>query len=328
MANPFIPSHEAVWKNATLVSLNKNRLSFFAKEILGINAKEEDWHYQLYPGDDDPDLFIDFLGLDMAICFATTDFDTKQRFAVNYKNKDGRPWAGTLANTACIARALDEGIDMLNPKFLQEITLKDMLHIFRTDLYPLPMLKERMQIFREVGFVLEKKYQGSFHNLFRETSWRAFNKGKGIVERLMADFPSFYDASPYRLPSGEWSTVYFLKRAQLFPMIYHGRAMSVADWQKIEDIDEVGPICDYVFPGVFEHYGILEYAPILQDKIKKGELIPRHSIAEIEMRSFGMLCQLKLCEMTGLKFFQIDPKIWYWGRDKPALRFLCPTTDY
>lgn len=328
MVNPFLASHRVVWENARLVRLNEEKLKEAAREIIGIRAPPEDWQNTLYPGDKNIKLFLDVLGLDMAICFAATDFATKQRFAVNYKNKGRKPWQGTLANLACITRALDEGINILDPKFLQRVNLEQMLHIFRTDLHPLPMLKERMQIFREIGAVLEQKYLGHFYNIFEWANWRAFDWGNGIVERLMKDFPSFYDASPYQTSSGKWSVVYFLKRAQLFPMIYQGRALSVSGWPRIKDIDDVGPICEYVFPGVFESFGILEYAPELKARIQKKELIPRHSRAEIELRSLGMLVQCKLAELTGRKIFENDAKIWYWGRDKPSLRFLCPTADY
>ncbi len=328
MVNPFISSHKPVWENAKLVELDEEKLE---KAIEGIKKEDlptPDWHFPFFPGDEDRGLFIDLLGLDMAICFATTDFETKQRWAVNYKNEPGKPWRGTMANAACLARALDEGKPILDSRFLQKIDLPEMFEIFRTELYPLPMLKERTQIFREIGEVLERKYDGHFYNLFEMAGWRAFDSGNGIVERLIRDFPSFYDASPYQTPSGKWTAVYFFKRAQLFPMVYHGRALSTSDWPRIKDIKDVGPICDYVFPGVFEACGILKYAPILKERIKKGEIIPRHSLAEIELRSFGERVVYELARQSGKSILQIDHKVWLFGRDMPSMIFLVPTTDY
>lgn len=68
----------------------------------------------------------------------------------------------------------------------------------------------RIAILREVGFVLLEKFQGKWINLFEEANWRVFNNGKGIVEILAKNFPSFRDESLHQ-ESG--AMLKFYKRA-------------------------------------------------------------------------------------------------------------------
>ena len=63
--------------------------------------------------------------------------------------------------------------------------------------------------------VLTKKYDGQFSN-FLKLSSKAFNNGKGLVERLVVDFPSFKDLRIYEPTNTE---VKFYKRAQLLYLL-------------------------------------------------------------------------------------------------------------
>ena len=55
------------------------------------------------------------------------------------------------------------------------------------------MLDEKLEVLREVGEVLAKRYDGYFHNFLATCSPRLFDGGRGLVDRLIVEFPRFDD---------------------------------------------------------------------------------------------------------------------------------------
>ena len=75
----------------------------------------------------------------------------------------------------------------------------------------IPMFRERVKILNEIGFVLSDRYDGEFYNFLRRSD-RAFDRGRGLVEMLAAEFRAFNDVRIYK-PTG--TLVKFYKKAQL-----------------------------------------------------------------------------------------------------------------
>ncbi len=213
-----------------------------------------------------------------SVNFAFTDFERHVIFEVSYR---GRIWWDADAMMASLCRALDDGRPILDGNYLAKIRRNDLEEIFRGNI-EMPMLDERVKILREVGATLVEKYQGQFHNFLREGSRRVYDRGEGILERLVREFPSFHDASTY-----EGRQVIFHKRAQLLLYMLHGR-LSGKGLFRLEDPEGLTAFADYIVPVALRLMGILRYTPSLEEKINHRQLIPRHSPEEVELRAHSL----------------------------------------
>lgn len=332
--NPFYPSLKVIWDNPKFVFVNEEQLKKVSKEIAKEDLKIPNWRAPVFYPEDDENL-IQLFGIENSINFAFTDFKTKKKFKIEFK---GQEWTGSFAMAGSLMRAIEEGIPILAARYLKDIDLNSMKHIFREiPGYPMPMLEARTEIFREIGMILLKKYKGSFWNLFRSAGFKAFGRHEnGIVHQLRQDFPSFNDISGYRN-----GYLHFHKRSQLLVMIYQGRALdSNGKLPLIKDIDDLGAIADYEVPKVLEYLGILEYAPSLKQKILNQEIIEKNSREEQKIRAMTVLAMKNLLEKINqlrrksrrekINMCHLDYRIWKMGKDASNLppHHLTPTIFY
>src|SRR5271169_6287805 len=137
------------------------------QEVAAWMAYEElpmpDYALPFGAGEGKPDETIDFILTSDAIDTAFTDFSTHEKFQVDYA---GRHWSDSDALFACMKRAMDNGIPILDGKFLAQVTRAELERIFAGNI-ELPMLDEKMQVWRQVGTVLAEKYNGRFHNFVK-----------------------------------------------------------------------------------------------------------------------------------------------------------------
>ena len=110
---------------------------------------------------------------------------------------------------ACMKRAMDNGIPILDGKFLAQVTRPELERIFAGNI-ELPMLDEKMQVWHQVGAVLAEKYNGRFHNFVKSCPPRLYDNGAGIIDRMVKEFPRFNDVSLY-----DGATIKFYKLPQL-----------------------------------------------------------------------------------------------------------------
>jgi hypothetical protein len=275
------------------------------------------WREEVFPESDEK--IIEFFGVVNSINFCFTDFLTNNKFDVEYPEGSGKIWRGAFAMTAAMRRALDDGINILDPRILYQLTSNDVKHIFRHVSTPIPMLKERFINLQNVGKVLSY-WCGSFTRIFREADYKLFSNGDGIVEKLAVFFESYRDVSRYR---GRF--IEFYKRAQLFPLVYHGRALSSnGALQPIRDPENFGPIADYEVPKVLRALGILIYEQQLAEMVDRVVVLPKNSNKEIEIRAQTVNAMAKLLEAinkirvsNGLNLItmvELDYAIWSAGR--------------
>lgn len=114
---------------------------------------------------------------------------------------------------AAINRALDSGIPITNPNWYGNIsTDEELIKVFKShgknknkndenksDKFEMPMLKERIQILRQAGQKLASKYENSFVNCLKEANYNVIN----LLNLIIVEFPSFFDASWYNRKNGE-----------------------------------------------------------------------------------------------------------------------------
>lgn len=115
----------------------------------------------------------------------------------------------------------------------------------------------------------------------------------------------------------------FLKRLSLFFIQLYRRFGWFSDELKYLHVP-----ADYQVPKMLEHFGCISYEYSLQTAIENGDLIPKGSIAECEIRAATVLTIKRLCELTGWNVAQVDG-FFFLQRNSATNPFhLTITTDY
>lgn len=203
--HPILSTLAPVITGARHVRLHRDRLQEVARWMAYEGLGQAPNDSPLFPRVDERDL-TDFVFLTSTINFAFTDFSTHTMFRVSYS---GREWSDSEAMVACWKRALDRGLPILEGAYLARLRREEAAEIFSGNI-PIPMLEERLAIFHQVGRVLEERCGGRFHRFAEAGRRRLYSGGRGLLERLVGEFPSFQDASLHR-----GHRVVFHKRAQL-----------------------------------------------------------------------------------------------------------------
>src|SRR6202162_6697722 len=149
-------------------------------EVAGWMAYEElpmpDYQMPFGVGQGSADDVIDFILTADCVDTAFTDFSTHVKFQVDYA---GRHWSDSDGLFACMKRALDNGVPILDGKFLARITRPEMEHIFAGNI-EWPRLDWTLDLWHQVGAVLEEKYDGRFHNFVKSCPASIYDDGAGL----------------------------------------------------------------------------------------------------------------------------------------------------
>jgi len=251
---------------------------------------------------------VDFIMVSSTLNFAFTDFSTHEIFQVDFA---GKRWWDAEAMFACLKRALDEGVPVLDGRYLRSVTRGDLEKIFRGPT-TIPLLDERTEILRSVGEVLSTHYDGHFHRFIDAGPPRLYANGEGLLERLVKEFPRFNDVSRY----GEHE-VKFFKLAQLGLWLLHS-AFHRSGGFRLEDIEKMTAFADYILPVALRVMGILSYSPALSEAVEQRQLISRDSTQEIEIRAHTLYATALLTEEINKRrppdrqviIPQIDARLW------------------
>lgn len=292
------------------VFIDKEKVRATAKNWAKKVFKTPSWReLPNYPFDDDN--LIQFICITSAIDFCFHSPGTSKKFWTKWR---GQKWTGSYAMSACVTRATEEGIDVLDANFLENISMRRMEAIFNKD-SEMPLLSERCAIWQDAGYILQHFYDGHFKNLFEESGYRCFNEGAGICERLAYRFSrAFYDGRSLK-KNGENIPLFFHKKAFLVPLIYYGRAKDSKTLPQIKDTSSLGPLIDYQIPRALRHFGMLAYSKELAKKISKREELPMNSIFEVEIRLASAVVFCMILEMIeNLTAPQLDYFLWTYAK--------------
>jgi hypothetical protein len=325
LGSPVTESLRAVIGNSRDVRTNYEKIV----EVAGWMAYEELPMPNLavpYGLEKTPDIAMDFVMVANTIDTAFTDFKTHVKFQTDYA---GAHLSDSEAMFACLKRAMESGIPILDGKFLAKIMRPDMEKIFAGNM-EIPMLEEKMALFREAGEVLATKYGGRFYNFIRSCPPRLYDNGKGLVERLAVEFPRYNDVSLY-----DGHEVKFYKLTQLgFWQIYSG--LGGTGGFRLEDPQKMTAFADYIVPVALRLMGITSYSHALEQAIKTYQLIPRDSRQEIEIRAHCLYATALLAdEINKLRppdqqviIPQIDARLWTHYHTTPWPHHLTQTIMY
>jgi hypothetical protein len=255
-----------------------------------------------------PDIAMDFVMVANTIDTAFTDFKTHVKFQVDFA---GEHLSDSAAMIACVKRAMDHGVPILDGNYLAKITRADMEKIFAGNI-EMPMLDEKTELFHQVGAVLAAKYQGRYHNFIHSCAPRLYDHGNGLVERLAAEFPRYNDVSQY-----DGYEIKFYKLTQLgYWQIYSGFGLHGAF--RLEDPQKMTAFADYIVPVALRLMGMTSYSPELEHEINTYQLIPRDSHREIEIRAHCLYATALLADEINKRrpperqviIPQIDARLW------------------
>ncbi|VDP70069.1 unnamed protein product [Echinostoma caproni] len=210
-------------------------------------------------------------------------FWNKPSYTVEYR---GKQHTGYWALCAAVNRAIEDGVDLLDPKVYGNISASDLRHLFRptADSFEIPLFEERLRLLHEAGETLLNRFEGKFLNVVQLANHSAVR----LLNLLCDYFPSFRDTAHFR-----GKEVSFLKRAQILVgdlwSCFGGKGVGM-----FTDIDEITAFADYRIPQVLVYFGVLHYDTELCSLLRNGQLIPNGSEWEVEIRG----CSLQAIEMT------------------------------
>ena len=234
----------------------------------------------------DPNDVIDLILVANSIDTAFTDFTTHVKFQVDY---EGQHTSDSDAMFACLNRAMNNGVPMLDGKYLAKITRPDLEKIFAGNI-EMPMLDEKLEVLHQVGSVLAEKYDGRFHNFIKSCAPLLYDGGNGLVERMAKEFPRFNDVSQY-----DGQEIKFYKLAQLGLWFCYATYPKSGPVQ-LNDVAKMTTFPDYIVPTALRILGINSYSPALEHAINSYQLIPRNSTQEVEIRAHSIYATALLRE--------------------------------
>jgi hypothetical protein len=307
IGSPVLESIRPVVEASRHVRTDEDRIAAHAKWLAYEELPFPDFRLPAGAGERRDDA-IDFAFTQICINTAFTDFGTGRKFEVE---EDGAALSDSFAMIACLKRALDAGTPVADGAWLAAVTRDELARVFAGSI-EMPMLDEKRAVLNEVGATLASRYGGRFHNFVATCSPRLYDDGRGLVERLVCDFPRFDDVSAY-----DGHEVKFYKLAQLlYWMLYCGLRRHAGF--RIDDLPSMTAFADYIVPAALRVLDILVYEPALERRIQAGVEIPRDSEEEIEIRAHTLHATALLAEEInarrppGLQVVipQVDARLW------------------
>jgi hypothetical protein len=163
-----------------------------------------------------------------------------------------------------------------------------------------PGAAELMELFaralRDLGRFLLDGFGGRF-----EGPVEAAGGSAERLVRVLAGMPLYRDVARY----GELE-VPFYKRAQI-TCADLALAFGGAGWGAFRDLGELTLFADNLVPHVLRRSGALRYAPELQARIDREELLPSGSPEEVEIRAVALHAVERLSAACGERGFEVRP---------------------
>lgn len=280
----ILDSLKPIVDNSVFVSINQQRVNNLAEKLKDVPLQNWDNTMQFLGN---PEETIQYYFFVDSINFCFWNEKGKERWQFQ---KDGAWINGYYAFSYAIRQAFLKDKNLFDAVYLSQIPFDVFSEIFigRGELL---LLKERYQIIRENFFVIQEKYDGKVVNLIM----KAEHNVNTLIKLLLQDFPSFRDVAKFQN-----QTLYFLKRAQLFPSdLYH--AFKGAGYGDFKNMEDLTVFADYKLPQFLEAEGVLVYTYDLRSKLQNQELIKPGSKEEIEIRASTIYaCEILLKRLAEL----------------------------
>jgi hypothetical protein len=229
------------------------------------------------------------------------------KWTIKYQDKE---LDGSWAMIGSIHRAIEEKFDILNPKYLMNISEEDFNHIFRGNI-KVPLFNERLEILRKLGKIISSKFENDFENILRESNYDS----ERLLNIITSKFDFFNDYAMYKNKK-----IHFHKRAQLLiGDIYE--ILHEFQEKSIKNINFLTAFADYKIPQILRKLNVLKYSEELENLIDKKIEIEFGNPMEIEIRA-NMIWAIELIKNEINKKFpdinsmDIDHYLWTLSQEK------------
>jgi len=223
------------------------------------------------------------------------------KWKIEYK---GNWYSGSFGLFYSISKAINNGYDLLNLDYLEEIEIETLNEIFKGTT-SIPLLEERFNILKIL--VKELKSIEDIESLFNVST------DVELLNVIVNSFSNFRDISIYK-----GKKIYFFKRAILLV----SDLISNIDYirRNVENDDNMLGCADYKIPQVLRQLEILTYSERLSNIIDNKKQLEHDSEVEIEIRA-NMLCAIELIKedlkKANIKMnsLQIDNALWMLSKN-------------
>lgn len=305
MINPARKTTLEVVRKAQQVKINPEKIRKVAEEWVRKKVKVPPWPEKYHLKTNNSRKALDYLILLDALNFCFWNKNGKV-WKIQYK---GREYSGYFALSLVLRDFFERNSDKGNLDYFSKISFGDFKEILQGG-ENLQFLKKRHEISMAVSKFIIGKYVTSDN--FVKSAKQNLSL---LVSKIYKELPFFNDAAYCR-----GRKIYFLKRAQ----ILGGDIMGFFKNKGLgyfKDPEYLTAFPDYKLPQILRHFGILEYSDKLKQKIKNKILIPKNSLAEIEIRSCTIWAVEFLREelsKRGKNFysFEIDWILWNQSQNK------------
>ncbi|EGN98537.1 hypothetical protein SERLA73DRAFT_91948 [Serpula lacrymans var. lacrymans S7.3] len=324
--NPVVSSAKFALEETDLVQLNDEGVKVAARYILQKLASESytprTWRThplhvcppEVYSSSDP----LSKASLDWIFLISSLNFSfwseregKPDRYGVEWREGWGKEkraaHTGYWSLVAALNRALEEDIPITDPTFYSSpVRCPDSVieYVFRPASQcseTLPLLKERIQIMREVGSILCKRFSGSYQGFIEEFQRTHGNQGTALelVQMVTDVFPSFRDERWYKDRK-----VYFWKRPQILvaetwaafypadPALPH----PIFPGTSGPAIHHLTMFADYRVPQILHHLRILVYPSSLVDTLQAGTMLQPGCREEVSLRAASIVAVERVWE--------------------------------
>lgn len=294
---PVVDSARHVW-------VDQRAVEALAQRFISSEISVPDWDERYHWSDGTAKTATAVLVLD-AWNFCFWPELNEPKWTVDYS---GETLNGYRALAACVKRAIEEGVELYDPRVLASLTKEQAESIFRGNA-TIPLLEQRVRHANEVGEVLLRDWEGDFCNMLEACEGSAVTMAEMVAE----SFSSFRDVCLYY-----GREVKFYKRAQILLVDLAG-AMPEDPLTQFHDLDQLSAFADYKIPQVLEAYGVLRYSPQLEAQLERCELLPAGDPQEVEIRA-AMVWAVEMLRQElaehGRKHsaFELDWMLWNLGQ--------------
>jgi hypothetical protein len=309
-----LTSTRFVMEHAESVQLDPDALARIADELGPLLSAAPDWHDARHFADGTWRTAGWVLVLDaLNFCFWST---TTDRWRVEWQ---GRLEDGYWALASALTRAVEEGRPIWDPRYLAQLTPRDVAHILRPhdeNAPEIPLFPLRVQNLHELARGLIDGFPEAKIPVLALID-AADGSAVELVRALADRFPSFNDVALY-----QDQEVRFYKRAQILVSdlagAFNGRGLGA-----FHDLNQLTAFADYKIPQVLRGFNALVYSPELDAAIAERRLIPTGSAWEIEIRAATIwACEVlrRILAEQGRLFraTEIDWILWLAAQSMPA----------
>lgn len=298
--NPVKTSIEAVITKASFVRIDTDALSHYATIIY--ISRFSHWLSKA-PYDLTTLSEKDRLGFIAVLDAISFSYWGEPKWTIEYQ---GTSYDGAYALNACLGQAHDEGVPILDPTYLESISIDDLEFILKGNTQ-IPLLDQRKAILQEFGRVTNQIYDGDIRNLigFRTSA-------VDLMQTILHSYHSFTDQSQYGS-----NTIFFNKRAQLLVSDMH----HILGEESIYGTVELSACADYKLPQILRKNGILVYEKKLADAVDSKHTIASGSAEEVEIRAatiyaVDLLTKELQKKYPNLKAIEVNDYLWLQSQQK------------